>query len=306
MLFYSFCPEFLNPTDPGTPISPFDYVLTFLLLHGFSPEAINRVVPGGWSIGVEWTFYLCFPLFFYLATSLRRALVGVVAVTLAGHLLFSMAHSLLWHQLSKVGRGEFDSFVVMSFITQAPVFLVGFATYFYLRGAPDYLTRDRFKSSCLLAFSLALYILVQTWKHPFIPLVPLMAVLMALMIIALSREAVPYIVNPILCYVGKISFSCYLVHFAALGLTLQLLGYASNMDVKDPGTAAQNFWLFSKIFGLSLSLTIAGASLTYYLIEKPGIGLGQKCVRWLNGSVRDARPQAGGRGLGQISKPSEP
>jgi peptidoglycan/LPS O-acetylase OafA/YrhL len=38
------------------------FVLNALLLHGFWPTAINSVVPGGWSIAVEVTFYLLFPL----------------------------------------------------------------------------------------------------------------------------------------------------------------------------------------------------------------------------------------------------
>lgn len=32
-----------------------------LFVHGFHPQSINSVVPGGWSIAVEMTFYAVFP-----------------------------------------------------------------------------------------------------------------------------------------------------------------------------------------------------------------------------------------------------
>ena len=39
-------------------------LLTALFLHGWHPETINTVVPGGWSIAVEMSFYLFVPLLF--------------------------------------------------------------------------------------------------------------------------------------------------------------------------------------------------------------------------------------------------
>lgn len=43
-------------------ISLLQIVLTTAFLHGFRPDSINAIVPGGWSIAVEMTFYLIFPL----------------------------------------------------------------------------------------------------------------------------------------------------------------------------------------------------------------------------------------------------
>ena len=39
----------------------YDNLSTAFFLHGLHPEAINSVIPGGWSIAVEMTFYLFFP-----------------------------------------------------------------------------------------------------------------------------------------------------------------------------------------------------------------------------------------------------
>jgi peptidoglycan/LPS O-acetylase OafA/YrhL len=55
-------------------------MLTFTFLHGWSISAINLVVPGGWTIGVEMSFYAIFPFVVTRVTSLWRA-VALVAVT---------------------------------------------------------------------------------------------------------------------------------------------------------------------------------------------------------------------------------
>lgn len=43
-----------------------EIVSTFAFLNGFMPQAINAIVPGGWSIAVEMQFYCIFPIFAYL------------------------------------------------------------------------------------------------------------------------------------------------------------------------------------------------------------------------------------------------
>jgi peptidoglycan/LPS O-acetylase OafA/YrhL len=282
IVFYSLCPDFLNPTDSHIPIQPYEYLLTFLFLHGFSLEALNRVVPGGWSVTVEWTFYLFFPLLFSAITSLKKAIVGI----LISALVASLGLMPIISSLRKIAPGnEYNQLSMFShacFASQGPVFLIGFATYFFLRSGPEFLTKSRFWSCILLFFSAIVYVILLSVKHSVLPVLYPEVIFLALMIIAISGESVPYIVNPVLCYLGKISFSCYLVHFAVLGLTLHILGFASNMLAKDPGSGGHNFLLFLKILAITLGFTVAGSTITHYLIEEPGIGLGRKIVQRLN------------------------
>jgi peptidoglycan/LPS O-acetylase OafA/YrhL len=63
--------------------SPADVVLSVLFLHALSPSAINNVVPGGWSIGVEMVFYLLAPLAFFLTQTRVRLVLTSVAVMAA-------------------------------------------------------------------------------------------------------------------------------------------------------------------------------------------------------------------------------
>ena len=53
-------------------------VVTALFLHGWDPATFNCVVPGGWSIAVEMSFYLVFPLLFSVFRSAKRAFAGVL------------------------------------------------------------------------------------------------------------------------------------------------------------------------------------------------------------------------------------
>lgn len=51
--------------------------LTATFLHGFWPNSINSVVPGGWSIAVEMTFYALFP--FFILNIKRRSVYLLLA-----------------------------------------------------------------------------------------------------------------------------------------------------------------------------------------------------------------------------------
>ncbi|HWT39014.1 MAG TPA: acyltransferase, partial [Paraburkholderia sp.] len=57
---------------------PVDILLNVLFLHALSPTAINNVVPGGWSIGVEMLFYLIAPLLFFAAMNRARLLLATL------------------------------------------------------------------------------------------------------------------------------------------------------------------------------------------------------------------------------------
>ena len=60
--------------------SPADILLNVLFLHALSPSAINNVVPGGWSIGVEMLFYLLAPLIFFFTLNRVRLAIASVSV----------------------------------------------------------------------------------------------------------------------------------------------------------------------------------------------------------------------------------
>src|SRR5262249_16810691 len=58
------------------------FILNITLLFGFAQPGASSMVPGGWSIGIEWVFYLAFPLFLLFARRLT-ALLLLLAVSFA-------------------------------------------------------------------------------------------------------------------------------------------------------------------------------------------------------------------------------
>ncbi len=46
---------------------------TIFFVHGFDPKNFNYVVPGGWSIGVEMSFYAIFPILFFIQSKYKKS-----------------------------------------------------------------------------------------------------------------------------------------------------------------------------------------------------------------------------------------
>jgi peptidoglycan/LPS O-acetylase OafA/YrhL len=101
----------------------------------------------------------------------------------------------------------------------------------------------------------------------------------AMIALALAQRSPKLFVNIAFRHLGKISFSAYLVHFAILEGLRRTLG-----TWPDEGVGAI-FWLLGM---LALVFPLAGllASLTYTLIERPMIDLGNRLIEILERPVR--------------------
>jgi peptidoglycan/LPS O-acetylase OafA/YrhL len=113
-------------------------------------------------------------------------------------------------------------FAGLWFPSQLPVFLVGILAYYLLKN--DSITEfagDIFWAVCLFCFSVLMLIDLFRGVNTFIPGVFLVVLTFVGMIVAMSRENLWPLTNPVIRYIGKISYSCYLTHFAALGITFR-------------------------------------------------------------------------------------
>jgi peptidoglycan/LPS O-acetylase OafA/YrhL len=125
----------------------------------------------------------------------------------------------------------------------------------------------------------------------FVPTVILIVSAMAGIIIAMSGQVLRWLVNFFICYIGRISYSCYLAHFAALGITLRLFGIHLTNEVQsfNAGSSFSNLFLFLKIWLVTLGLTAVISTATLHLIENPGISLGRRLIDWI--TSWSGRPQ---------------
>jgi peptidoglycan/LPS O-acetylase OafA/YrhL len=249
--------------------------MTATFTHGFMPDTITSVVPGSWSIADEMMFYAIFPL---LITSLNKVrfpiaalLIGLVTFALSSVQL-EVVNTVL--QMADPGRRALMGiFTQLWFVQQLPCFLFGMLVYKWAsQGAPMRLLWAR----CLIIASLAGMVFLACFPHPslFRLSQPMQyGALFALFALGLMRWQPRLLVNPIIGWIGKVSFSGYLIHLTLIATAP--IPHASYLEAFLALTAA----------------TIALSTITFFCVEEPGNRLGRLVVKALS-TVQERDAQA--------------
>ncbi|MEG0244933.1 MAG: acyltransferase [Pseudomonas sp.] len=240
--------------------------VTALFLHGFHPETINSVVPGGWSVAVEMTFYLIFPLLVRIEK--LKYLLLLLAVSLLLQKVNAPIAGLVF-QYEPAQRYLIDVFAFYNFISQFPVFVMGLITYRYLAEQ-----RKVDAKTVMVALAVFFVLSIEFW-HPqqaFVQSHVIAGAIFAIFSIFLARKPISLLVNPLMVLLGKLSFSMYLVHIAILKL---LSGTRIPTAMGEGDVNSVLFFLFV------LSITAVVSWVTYNVIEKPGIALGRRLIERL-------------------------
>ena len=272
--WYGFGPR---PAAPDG-ISGADIVVTALFAHGWRPDQINAVVPGGWSIAVEWSFYLVTPFLLAVARTPARGvcvLFGCVLIAVASRAL--TVPELLFPNETEFCRVSFASYW---FPAQVPIFALGILAYHLIRG-------PRSERAVILGGLMACAAIGQfTAASPIL----LPGVVFVLVAWGLSSYPAPLLVNRITRYLGRVSYSCYLTHFVILDCVRELMGLS--LAVHQPNRATD--WIrqplvsigtlpgtlqFAILFCMTVAATVLLSTVTYYLIERPGVRAGQWVIR---------------------------
>lgn len=182
---------------------------TAFFLHGWHPETINSVVPGGWSIAAEMAFYVAFPVAISYLSKISRLLAAFV-VSLALYWAFI---SIVPHAFDLPVRDRYllESFPYLSLWGQLPIFLMGLLVY-PLR------SRIRMQGLNLAFFLLILCVCAYFLRNPFNAHVHHLfgGGLFFALTLLLSFFPVKPLVNGVTIWFGKLSYSIYLVHFAVI------------------------------------------------------------------------------------------
>lgn len=237
--------------------------MTALFLHGFHPETINSVVPGGWSVAVEMTFYLVFPLLMCVRKFhyLLFILIACIVLQQFNATLSSMVFTYEAPQAYLIER-----FAFFNFFSQLPVFIMGIMAYLYLVK-----NQAVGLKTLLLGGAVFLLLLLEFWRpsQTFVQHHVVAGGMFAIFSIFLAYRPTVLLVNRLTVFLGKLSFSMYLVHIAVL----KILGNAQiNLLF---GSGDLNSLLF---FLFVLTLTAGVSWLTYRFVEKPGIALGRRLI----------------------------
>ena len=255
---------------------------TVFMVHGFVPQWINQVVPGGWSVGVEMCFYLIVPFLHSKLRTMDRVLwFGFAALVVSRGTSLAMQCYLGSHypDLPLLAVHEFTLWWLPH---QLPVFVLGFVAYFLLTKRPDLppaaeptspagLPRSR-ALLCLLA---AVYLSVSYAATDPTFFLPGTEAAMFLVCLGLARYPFRGLVNPVFCFLGKISFGVYLFHFAALTIVHDRLG---------PRLAGPWPIQVVMLWTTSLIVVVTVATLGHYLVELPAQGWGKRLIARLEAS----------------------
>jgi len=260
LVVYGMAPRYWAPDG----VTALKIIATFAFLNGWSPDTMNALVPGGWSISAEVMFYILFPFLAASVTSLSAAVV-----TFLTSLAIAILGDDLLARLLPMG-GEYDyltsSFREWWFVAQIPVFIVGFMVYHALRVE---LPRWAWSLGVQISTVTLLFLVFVTWLPG--PRQVLFALAFGLLALSLAKGAGGWIVNPIIVYIGRVSYSAYFWHFAILanydsiGHPLSIIAHSLVIQL-------------AVLFVIVVLISVAVSTITYALIEKPMIQFGSRFV----------------------------
>jgi peptidoglycan/LPS O-acetylase OafA/YrhL len=260
-------------------------ITTAAFINAWSPAwlavkpAVWYVVPGGWSISVEFSFYAIFPLFAAFVTSLRNALIFTIAAICFGLFANLGAIAILRGAYTPV---QTANFLFFWFPNELSVFALGGVLFMLLRETPadsrwrSLIYRHPTLASLISIFAFCIAALSRPGHYigapGYAPDTIVFSVPLMLLILALSSGR-GFLVNRFAAAMGKISFSAYLFHYVALRV-LAILPYGFTHATRFVGAIA-----FAAGWLIVVALTFAVAQGSYLIIELPMIGLGKKLIR---------------------------
>jgi exopolysaccharide production protein ExoZ len=236
---------------------------TLTFTHGFRPDTIESIVPGGWSIAVEMTFYALFPWIATRVSTLRHAfllLMGAIVFAVGLRSVSTELLEILFPDDPKELRGAFG---FLWFPAQLPAFAMGILLFHALRSGvrlPAQLAHVGFLVSLGLVGALPLF--GPGVQSNFL----LSGAALGVMVLCASQSNSAVVVHPAVRWIGKVSFSAYLWHFLLLSLPVNL-------------PLAEGWPGMIVTYGVLAAATVALSSLTYLLVEVPMIAMGDGFIR---------------------------
>jgi peptidoglycan/LPS O-acetylase OafA/YrhL len=294
ILFYFLWRVFKEYVKLGVVVIPDQYSIhgvigTVFFIHGFDPKNFNYVVPGGWSIATEMSFYAVFPILFFIQSKYQSSNFVIFSI-----LVFTMClltkNFLIYHvQEVLFERGFVKNFVLTydfldaSILSQIIIFLIGIVSYQYIYTGHKGSNHKKKITLLAILVMIASCILLNSQSYirtPFTGLiyVALLGIVFGLLSIRLSmvKEFTGPISN-IIIELGKVSFSMYIIHFFIIDIVKFIFDKTIHNFIQIPEIQ------LILIYPTVLVVTFLISKLTHQHIEKRGVDAGKNLIIKLNG-----------------------
>jgi len=239
----------------------------------FVPGWVDGIVPASWSIGVEFIFYALFPL---LALAARRSL-ALVCVTAVAVVVSASAYK----ELLKAQELN-QSFIYHHWLTCMPYFLAGMFGYRFYKWLTNIVPEGLAIRRQWLGITLAVvgiafvWLLIRTsglylyfWQYGLRSVWDwLWGVAFLLLSAGIALHPWFVLSNPISAFLGRISFSLYLLH-PHIVHQLGEFGFYKWISAVSPNSDLSVIASFVPTAGIVVALS----TLTYRWIELPGMKL---------------------------------
>lgn len=268
LLLYGLSPRYYAPNGV-----PWYYVpLTALFLNGFHPETITSVVPGGWSIAVEMTFYLAFPFLIRWSRTIGSLTLLLGASLILAWIAARLAYAVYGQRYPPEQLYLVDALSTLNFLSQLPVFIFGIMVFWVLRHREAWRFGLISGAVALTGWIVASAAFGDMPLQDVLKLPVAMGAAFALLTLLLERWPFGVLVNPVTILIGKLSFSMYLTHFAIIDF-FRVTGISARFGRGD-GPALLHYLL--------VVVATAGVSwICYRAIERPGIAAGRRLIERL-------------------------
>ena len=235
-------------------------LMTVLFVHGFWPDTITSVVPGGWSVADEVIFYALFPLIVppLLRVSWRSLFMIAIAAIVIAPRLPGLFESFL--HLQPGSEGVTGIYFSLWFPRQLPCFIFGIML-FRLSAEGRAMPMSLARYTCVVAIALMLLIPFLDGIKYALPLglATTYGIVFSLFAFSLMYWPKSPLIGRPIEWIGKVSYSTYFVHFAVLHYLPVL--HPTGWSTVNVGIA----------FAAVVIITTGISSLTYSIIEKPMI-----------------------------------
>lgn len=251
----------------ATEITFGNILANIVFLHGLNPYWITSLVPGGWSIAVEMMFYCVLPFLFKRITSTTSAFIALYL-----SILLRLVLDLLLSNAPMITDGQlWEAYLFLYFPSQLPVFAMGVVLFFVVKKG---------FSAEVLKGIVGLFVLMLIGYLFDLKLFPshlLFGLLFVLLGYLFSKCRCDSFVFQWVGFIGRISYSLYLTHFAVLHWMTEF-GFVDFISVSNVQTSLINFGMR---FSILLIASIPISFLFYHFIEAPMIYIGKKVINRL-------------------------